>query len=190
MTPTVLPVGVQELVVIKAVSPTEIYVTTNAMLNDFLAETTVSLNQIGESSDYVNVNILKAGDLILAYQEDSWNRATVNDPDALQIKFVDFPEVVQKEQALLRQAPREVLQFPVLVAKCCLDSFYGKEEEWSQVEKMRSLLQEYTPHEGEVVGSQDGVTRIKIPDVESQLVPPAAPAKLSKREALLKKFKK
>ena len=190
MTPTVLPVGVQELVVIKAVSPAEIYVTTNAMLNDFLAETTVSLNQIGESSDYVNVNILKAGDLILAYQEDSWNRATVNDPDALQIKFVDFPEVVQKEQALLRQAPREVLQFPVLVAKCCLDSFYGKEEEWSQVEKMRSLLQEYTPHEGEVVGSQDGVTRIKIPDVESQLVPPAAPAKLSKREALLKKFKK
>ena len=187
MAPTVLPVGVQELVVIKAVSPAEIYVTTNAMLNAFLAETTVSLNQIGETSDYVH--ILKVGDLILAYQEDSWNRATVNDPDALQIKFVDFPDVVKMEQKLLRKAPREVLEFPVLVAKCCLDSFYGKEEEWSQVEKMRSLLQEYTVHEGEVVGSQDGVTRIKIPNVESQLVPPAAPAKKN-REALMKKLMK
>ena len=147
------------------------------------------LNKIGDDSDYVH--ILKAGDLILAFQEDNWNRATVVDPNVLKIKFVDFPEVVQIEKKMLRKAPREVLELPVLVARCVLHSFYGREEEAAgMVEKLKSLELNYATVEGEVVGSQDGMFKVKIPSVESQLVPPEVPAKVSSREALLLKLRK
>ena len=41
---------------------------------------------------------------------------------------------------MVRKAPKEAVDFPVLVGKCCLDSFYGREEEAAKhVNKLESL---------------------------------------------------
>ena len=78
----------------------------------------------------------------------------------------------------------------VLAIKCSLTYSFGKEEEASrQVEKLRSLGLEFEILEGEVRGRQGGLTRVKIPAIESKLVKPVTVAK-SSREAMLKMLKK
>ena len=57
------------------------------------------------------------------------------------------------------------------------------------MEKLRSLGMELQILEGEVLGSQEGLTRVKIPAIESKLVEPVTVAR-SSREAMLKMLKK
>ena len=68
----------------------------------------------------------------------------------------------------------------MLAIKCGLDYFFGKEEEASrQVEKLRSLGLECQILEGEVLGSQGGLTWVKILAIESKLVKPITVVKSS-----------
>ena len=173
-------------------SPLEIYLASAPDIASF-TETAISIiHNIGETSD--DIPSPKVGQLVLVFKENCWNRAEVEEEglanDKILVKLVDFPEYLDVERSQLRQAPRSILKFPVLVAKCALDCFYGKEEEaYKQVEKLRSLDMDFQILEGEVLSSQDGLTRVKIPAIESKLVEPE-PAPKSSREAMLKKLLK
>ena len=130
---------------------------------------------------------------MLVYKENCWNRAVVEEVLAngnILAELLDFPEVLEVEKSQLRQAPKTTLEFPVLAAKCALDCFYGKEKEASkQVEKLRNLELDFKIEEGEVLGSQDGLTRVKVPAIESQLVE-LVPATKSSRQDIMKKLLK
>ena len=175
------------------ISPMEIYLTSRDDFSTFAETGCDIINNIGSISDYVHLP--KVGQLVLADKENHWNRAEVMEEKVLAngnilVKLLDFPEVLEVEKSQLRQAPQSTLEFPVLAVKCALDGFYGKEKEASKkVEKLRNLEMDFEILEGEVLGSQDGLTRVKIPAIESKLMEPVLAAKLS-REALLKNLLK
>merc|ERR1712227_193383 len=152
---------------------------------EFSQTPTARLNMMGETADYVHLP--EVGDLVLAFKEECWNRATVMEifpNEHLKVRLIDYPETVDIEKKLVRNAPEEALGFPLLVAKCCLDSFHGMGEKAAkQVDKLISLGLDYKPVEGEVLGCKDGVTRVKIPSVECQL---SEEEPKSSREAILK----
>ena len=179
----------QELLVIGSVSPLELYITDMTKFEEFSQTPTARLNMMGETADYVHLS--QVGDLVLIFKEECWNRASVMEVlpnDQLKVRMIDYPETIEIEKKLVRNAPEEALKFPVLVAKCCLDSFHGREEKAAkQVDKLISLGLDYKPVEGEVLGCQDGVTRVKIPSVECQL---SEEEPKSSREAILKKLMK
>ena len=184
-----LEAGKQEFVVLSALSPMEIYLTSTDGLAAF--NEIGNFDNIGKTSDYVHLP--KVGQLVLVYKENCWNRAVVEEVLAngnILVDLLDFPEVFEVEKTQLRQAPQSTLEVPVLAARCALDTFYGKEEEASKkVEKLRSLEMEFKIQEGEVLSCKDGLTRVKIPDIESKLVEPVPAAKSSRAEIfkLLKK---
>ena len=188
--PAVLEAGKQELVVLSSVSPLELYVSSKDDLINF--NEIDAVNMIGVSADYIHLP--RVGQLVLVYKEECWNRAEVVEAALfngnIRIRLVDFPEVLEVEKSQLRQAPKSALEIPVLAVKCGLDYFFGKEEEASkQVEKLRSLGMELQILEGEVLGSQEGLTRVKIPAIESKLVETVTVNRYS-REAMLKMLKK
>ena len=187
-----LEAGKQELLVLSCPSPLEIYVSSKAAVIAFNEIDAVAINNIGETADFVH--FLKVGQLVLVFKEAVWNRAEVVEEvlasGNVRVKLLDFPEVLEVEKSQLRQAPQSLLEFPVSAVKCGLDCFYGKEEEAAkQVEKLLTLGLEFEILEGEVLGTQDGLTRVKIPAIESKLVEPVNTAK-SSREAILKKLMK
>ena len=181
-----LEAGKQEFVVLSALRPTEIYLSSTNVFTAFNETDCVILDNIGKTADYVHLP--KVGQLVLVYKENCWNRAEVVEEGLangkILINLIDFPELLEVEKSQLRQAPQSTLEFPVLAVKCALDSFYDKEEAASkQVEKLIQILQ------GEVLSCQDGLTRVKIPAIESKLVEPVTVAR-SSREAMLKMLKK
>ena len=183
-----LEAGKQGLVVLSSVSPLELYVTSE----DGLINLIDAVNKMGETADHVHLP--RVGQLVLAYKNESWHRAEVVEVGLvngnIRIRLVDYLEVVEVEKSQLGRAPESALEIPVLAIKCGLDYFFGKEEEASrQVEKLRSLGLEFAILEGEVLGRQGGLTRVKIPAIESKLVKPVTVAK-SSREAMLKMLKK
>ena len=189
LVPTVLEAGKQELLVVASVSPLEVYITDMTKVEEFTQTPTARLNMMGETADYVHLT--EVGDLVLAFKEECWNRASVMEilqDNRLKVRLIDYAETIEIEKKMVRTAPEEALEFPVLVAKCSLDSFHGREEKAAkQVEKLVSLGLDYKPVEGEVLGSQDGVTRVKIPSVECQL---SEQEPKSRWEAILKKLMK
>ena len=164
LSPAVIEEGKQSLMVMGCFSPTEIYLA----LKGFPEEVINKLHKLGANSDYVNLP--KDGDLVFVFKEQCWNRAKVVRSlpnNIIVVEIINFPEIIQVEKRMVRKAPKEALDFPVLVGKCCLDSFYGKEEEAAKhVDKLRSLGLEYLTVEVEVLGSKDGVTRVKVPRIE------------------------
>ena len=72
-----LEAGKQELVVLSALSPMEIYLTSGDNLATFSEIDCAILDNIGKTSDYVHLP--KAGQVLLVFKEDSWNRAEVVD---------------------------------------------------------------------------------------------------------------
>ena len=186
-----LEAGKQEFVVLSALRPTEIYLSSTNVFTAFNETDCVILDNIGKTADYVHLP--KVGQLVLVYKENCWNRAEVVEEGLangkILINLIDFPELLEVEKSRLRQAPKASLEFPILAAKCALDGFYGKEEEASkQVEKLRSLEVDFQIQEGEVLGCQDGLTRVKIPAIESKLL--EQPSVKSSRAAMLKLLKK
>ena len=185
-----LKAGKQEFVVLSALSPMEIYLTSTDGLAAF--NEIGNFDNIGKTSDYVHLP--KVGQLVLVYKENCWNRAVVKeeglDNGNILVSLIDFPEDFEVERSLLRQAPKMAFESPVLAVKCALDCFYGKEEEASkQVEKLRNLQMDFQIQQGEVLSSQDGLTRVKIPAIEEKLVEPVPAAKPS-RATILKLLKK
>ena len=177
---------------LSCLSPLEIYLAAMEEHTTFYETDAGVINKIGETADYVHLP--KVGQLVLVFKEDCWNRAEVVEEvlanGNILVKLIDFPEVFEVEKSQLRQASKSTLKFPVLAVKCGLDCFYGKEEEAAkQVEKLLSLGLEFEILEGEVLGTQDDLTRVKIPAIESKLVEPVNTAK-SSREAILKKLMK
>ena len=187
-----LEAGKQKVVVLSAFSPMEIYLTSKVDLIAF-TETACVIDNIGNTSDFVHLP--KVEQLVLVYKENCWNRAEVVEEEVLAngkilVKLLDFPEVLEVEKSQLRQAPQSTLEFPVLAVRCALDGFYGKEKEASKkVKKLRSLEMDFKILDGEVLGSQDGLTRVKIPAIESKLMEPVLAARFS-REALLRNLVK
>ena len=187
-----LEAGKQEFVVLAALSPMEIYLSSQDQLAAFTETGSVILDNIGKIADYVHLP--KVGQLVLVYKENCWNRAEVVEEGLangnILINLLDFPEVLEVEKSQLRQATKAALEFPVLAVKCALDCFYGKEEEASkQEEKLRNLEMDFKMVEGEVLSCQGGLTRVKIHAIESKLVE-AVPAAKASRASILKLLKK
>ena len=148
LSPAVIEKGKQSLMVMGCFSPTEIYLALKGFPKEFINK----LHELGENSDYVHLP--EDGDLVFVFKEQCWNRAKVVRSLPNNIIVV---EIIQVEKRMVCKAPKEALDFPVLVGKCCLDSFYGKEEEAAKhVDKLRSLGLEYLTVEVEVLGSKDG----------------------------------
>ena len=72
-----LEAGKQELVVLSALSPMEIYLTSGDNLATFSEIDCAIFDNIGKTSDFVHLP--KAGQVLLVFKEDSWNRAEVVD---------------------------------------------------------------------------------------------------------------
>ena len=180
-----LEAGKQKLVMLSARSPVEIYMTTVDKFQSFL-ETQYDI--LERDSDYVHIP--KPHQVYLVVVSGLWHRAEViqayREDGKILIKLLDFPKVLEVEGCQLRQAPKAAVEIPLMAVKCALDCFYGKEEEAiKQVEKFGYLPKDYNPHDGEVLGCQDGLTRVKIPDIESKLMEVTK----SNREPLLMRLK-
>ena len=71
------------------------------------------------------------------------------------------------------RATREVMEAAVLVTKCGLESFCGREEEAVKEEvimKVKGLLKEFDTIKGEVLGEKEGLTWARIPSVEEKIL--------------------
>ena len=77
----------------------------------------------------------------------------------LVVELIDYPEIIQVEKMMVCKAPKEVLDYPVLVGKCSLEEKAAK-----HVDKLMTL--QYQTVEVEVLGSQDRVTRVRILCIE------------------------
>ena len=155
LSPAVLEEGKQSLMVMGCFSPMEIYLA----LKGFPEVAINKLHQMGNSSDYVHLP--EDGDLVFVFKEECWNRAKVVEVanNILVVELIDYPEIIQVEKMMVRKAPKEVLDYPVLVGKCSLEEKAAK-----HVDKLMTL--QYQTVEVEVLGSQDGVTRVKIPCIK------------------------
>ena len=173
MVPSALSVGRQRLIILSAVSPLELYLCSLQQFNEFALRTSSQMAHEAKQADYLVEAVV--GDFVLAFTEDNWFRAKITDllPNyRVQLELVDTCDEADVNRNLLRKATVELMKFPTLWTKAKLDSFCGRRKKDAArfSDKVKELMRAYDEVEGIVVElEEDGVVRVKIPSVESQL---------------------
>ena len=173
MVPSGLSAGRQSLMILAAVSPLELYLCTPQQFHQFAEHTSSQIAAEAEHADFISEPVV--GDFVLALTEENWFRAKIIEilPNyRVRLELVDTCGVADVHRNLLRKATVEVMKIPTLWTKSKLSSFCGrkKEEEVRYRNKVKKLMRAYDDVEGIVVGLEDdGVARVQIPSVESQL---------------------
>ena len=117
-----------------------------------------------------------SGDLVVAKVNGIWNRAKILDilpNNFYEVDLFDFTDTAEVGIRDICKPTQEVMEAPVLVTKCALASFYGREEEAKKKEvmvKVKSLMMEFEIIKGEVVGEKEGLTWVRIPSVEEKII--------------------
>ena len=178
--------------IVSAVSPVELYLSNKKQFIELSQSISLQANKDAENGDFVHPVIV--GDLVLALANGNWSRAEIVDvlPDnCYRVYLFDFAETTVVELNDICKATRELMEFPVPVTKCALESFSGAEDE-NQMdlvkEKMKSVLTELTV-QGEVLEEKDDVTMVRIPVLEEKLRERKPVPALSARQELLRKLK-
>ena len=183
----------QELLIVSVVSPVEFYLSKKENFLEISSSISSLANKVAETGDFVHPVIV--GDLVLALRNGKWNRAKIvaTLPDNFfTVHLFDLAETAEVELNDLCKATRDLMEFPVLVTKCALHSFQGREKEADKVkEKMKSLMRVYETVKVEVRDDEDGLTMVRLPDVERKLteteVNLTSPS--SSRQELIRKLK-
>ena len=174
MVPSSLSVGRQSLVILSAVSPLELYICTRQQFEEFAEHTCSQMDNEADQADYLFEAVV--GDFVLVFTEGNWFRAKITEilPNyRVRLDLVDTCGVADVNRNLLRKARVEVMKIPTLWTKSKLDSFCGREEvdAIKSSNKLRELLNPFEEVDGVVVdtGEEEGIARVQIPSVESQL---------------------
>ena len=172
MVPSSLGVGRQNLIILSAVSPLELYLCTRQQYTEFVQLTGAQMTTEAQQSDYLSEAVV--GDFVLAFTEGSWFRAKILEilPNyRVLLNLVDTCVVADVNRNYLRKARVEVLKIPTLWTKSKLDSFCcGEEKDPIKSREVMELLKAYSEVEGTVVEENgEGVARVQIPIVEGQL---------------------
>ena len=175
MVPSGLSVGRQSLIILSAISPLELYLCSRQQFDQFAQHTCSQMASEAEQADYLFEAVV--GDFVLAFTEDNWFRAKITEilPNyRVRLDLVDTCGDADVNRNLLRKARVEVMKIPTLWTKSKLDSFCGRKEEDAikSRDKVKELMEAYDEVDGVVVeeeGEEEGVARVQIPSVETQL---------------------
>ena len=187
-----LELGKNELLVLGVVSPMEMYLVTEQQFDHYSDVVAPVIAEAAENADYVLRT--KAGDLVLALNEDFWCRAkvvsSIND-DNIEVDLFDLAIIKVVKITDLRKASANVIKYPQMAVKCCLSSWFDKNEKEAKDEmgdKIQELVEIYSKVEAIVVENCENVTKVKIDSVEEKLM--KKPATLSRAELLKMRLKK
>jgi len=187
-----LELGKNELLVLGVVSPMEMYLVTEQQFDHYSDVVAPVIAEAAENADYVLRT--KAGDLVLALNEDFWCRAkvvsSIND-DNIEVDLFDLAIIKVVKKTDLRKASANVIKYPQMAVKCCLSSWFDKNEKEAKDEmgdKIQELVEIYSKVEAIVVENCENVTKVKIDSVEEKLM--KKPAALSRAELLKMRLKK
>ena len=164
--------GVQMVIMLRMVSPMEMYVCSQEMFFQLSTSITMLEEEAAKTTCLISVKI---GDPVIACDEDFWYRAKVSklmSDNLVQVELVDFASQSTLPLNQLRKALPEVMKDDVIAVFCCLDSWVGKDREMAKEKwglKMSSLVDEYDELEVEVVGQEGGQFKVKIPKLEAKL---------------------
>ena len=173
--PTVIPRGEQELLIMSTVSPLEVYLTSFAQFREFSEFSNTVTNKVAISAAK-HFRRFSSGDLVVAKVNGMWNRAKILDllpNNFYEVDLFDFADTAEVGIRDICRATHEVMEAPVLVTKCALESFYGREDEALKKEmmvKVKSLMIEFETIKGEMMGEKDGLTWIRIQSVEEEIM--------------------
>ena len=110
---------------------------------------------------------------MLAERDGVWHRARIINvlpENFFKVDLFDFAQEAEVELNEIGRAPEDLMKIPVLVRKCALHSFYGRDEgALKSEEKMRSLMAGLETVTGELVEEKEGLSLIKIPCLEEKL---------------------
>ena len=186
--PSVLEPGEQELQIISALGPLQLYLANRHQFQ----ELSRLVDNAALTADYVNPATLEEGALVLAESTGVWHRARITKilpNNFFRVDLFDFDREAEVELNDIGRVAEDLMKIPVLMRKCALHSFYGREEEAPKSnEKLKSLVAGLETVMGEVVGEKDGLCLVRIPSLEKKLMERSVP-EVSKRHALLEKLK-
>jgi len=186
-----LELGRSELLVLGVVSPMELYLVTEQQFDQYSDVVAPVIAEVAENADYVLK--IQVGDLVLALNDDFWCRAKVVSitDDNIEVDLFDLAIIKVVKKTDLRKASANVIKYPQLAVKCCLSSWFDKNEQEAKDEmgnKIQELVEIYSKVEAIVVENCENVTKVKIDSVEEKLM--KKPAVLSRADLLKMKLKK
>lgn len=187
-----LELGKIELLVLGVVSPMELYLVTEQQFDQYSDFVAPIIAEAAANADYVLKT--KVGDLVLALNDDFWCRAKVVsiNEDNIEVDLFDLAIIKVVKKTDLRKASANVIQYPQMAVKCCLSSWFGKNEQEAKDEmgnKIQELVEIYSKVEAIVVENCENVTKVKIESVEEKLMKKPAAA-LSRADLLKMRLKK
>ena len=161
--------GEQEFRIISAVSPLHLHLASQQQFQ----EISRLVNNAAITADYVNPATVEEGALVLAETGGVWHRARIINilpNNFFKVDLFDFAVEAEVELNEIGRATEDLMKLPVLVNKCALSSFCGREEEAIKLqEKMKSLMTGMDTVKGEVVEVKEGLAMVRIPAVEEKL---------------------
>jgi len=186
-----LELGRSELLVLGVVSPMELYLVTEQQFDQYSDVVAPVIAEVAENADYVLK--IQVGDLVLALNDEFWCRAKVVSitDDNIEVDLFDLAIIKVVKKTDLRKASANVIKYPQLAVKCCLSSWFDKNEQEAKDEmgnKIQELVEIYSKVEAIVVENCENVTKVKIDSVEEKLM--KKPAVLSRADLLKMKLKK
>merc|ERR1719322_1858776 len=169
-----LELGRSELLVLGVVSPMELYLVTEQQFDQYSDVVAPVIAEVAENADY-------------------WCRAKVVSitDDNIEVDLFDLAIIKVVKKTDLRKASANVIKYPQLAVKCCLSSWFDKNEQEAKDEmgnKIQELVEIYSKVEAIVVENCENVTKVKIDSVEEKLM--KKPAVLSRADLLKMKLKK
>ena len=180
--------GEQEFQIISAVSPLQLLLANQLQVQ----EVSRLVNNAALTADYLNPATVEEGDLVIVESGGVWHRARVIKilpQNYFKVDLFDLAVEAEVELILIGRATEDLMKRPVLLKKCALHSFYGREEEaLKSQEKMKSLMAGRETVKGEVVEEREGLALVRIPGLEEKLQEVTGPP-VSRRQALLERLK-
>jgi len=168
--PGTLPLGSQLVVLLKMVSPMEIYVCSHekfALFENYIA----MLEDAASRADPVTAAVI--GDPVIACDEGVWYRAIVTQvkSDVVQVKLVDFGSLSVLPLSQLREPTPDMMKEEVLAVSCCLESWVGTDQDREDLKevwesKMNDIVECFDELEVEIVEKVEEQLTMKAPKLE------------------------
>jgi len=167
-----LPQGVQKVLILKAVSPMELYICSQERFVDLEMSMTM-LEKEAVKADPVKEPV--PGDAVLACDDSVWYRAKVTKvihDDMVQVELVDLASSSSLHLSQLRKPTVEAMKDQVMAVSCCLESWVKEDMEVAKEKwefKIPNMVEFFEEIQVDVVGEADGHNIVRMQELEKKL---------------------
>ena len=115
------------------------------------------------------------GEIVLAYKYKVRTRAEVVEVlinNCYKLRLFDFGVEVKVGLGDICKATQDLMNFPALVSKCALDSFYHSQSHLlhqNRNQRLKVLMRELETIQVDVIDVKEGLDLVRVPAVEDQL---------------------